>query len=74
MKNNPEGFTYSNNNHNEVVFHHHGKFAGRLRKEKVEQFLQFAEKASDAQLQLKMAKLTGNYKHGNERLGKNRRN
>jgi antitoxin (DNA-binding transcriptional repressor) of toxin-antitoxin stability system len=51
----------------EVVISHHGRVAAVLRGEKARNFVQEAE-TSDAQLL--MARLTGNYKRGNERTGK----
>ena len=66
MKGRPSGFEWVVRG-KEVVISHHGREAAVLRGEKARQFVQEAE-TSDAQLL--MARLTGNYKRGNERTGK----
>ncbi|GAA3530708.1 hypothetical protein GCM10022234_29910 [Aeromicrobium panaciterrae] len=48
----------------EVVISHHGREATVLRGAKAITFVQDAESGDE---QLLMARLTGNYKHGNER-------
>ena len=63
----PGGFTYERRGA-EIVIFHHGKRATVLRGDKAEAFEKDAE-AGDAQLL--MARVTGNYKRGNERMGKN---
>jgi len=50
----------------EVVITHHGRRAGRLRGHAAQRFL--AEVEADPQGV--MARVTGNYKHGNERVAK----
>ena len=47
-----------------------GRVVMNLSGEKAEAFLQRVEQASDEEAQLYMAKLTGNFKRGNERLAK----
>ncbi len=59
----PHGFDYSQRG-SDVVITHHGKVAATLRGARAAAFLVDVE-SGDAQLL--MAKLTGNYKHGNER-------
>ena len=66
MKGRPSGFEWVVRG-KEVVISHHGREAAVLRGEKARKFVQEAE-TSDAQLL--MARLTGNYKRGNERTGK----
>jgi len=60
---NPNGFTYDVRG-DDVVISHHGRRATTLRGAKAEQFLADVESGEP---QLLMARLTGNYKHGNER-------
>lgn len=66
MKGRPSGFEWVVRG-KEVVISHHGREAAVLRGDKARKFVQEAE-TSDAQLL--MARLTGNYKRGNERTGK----
>ena len=72
MTNDPTGFRFSRNKNGEVIIHHHGKLAANLKGRTAQKFLVSTESTSEYALQLKMAKLTGNYKHGNERQGKSR--
>ena len=69
------GFRFSEKN-GIVVIRHHGRVATTLRGQKAADFieevaLQAAAEVSGHELQQLMARLTGNYKHGNERLAKN---
>lgn len=73
MKNYPTGFSFSHNKSGGVTIHHHGKLAANLKGRTAEKFLTSTESTTEQALQLKIAKLTGNYKHGNERQGKSRR-
>lgn len=66
MKGRPSGFEWVVRG-KEVVISHHGRQAAVLRGEKARAFVQEAEN-SDAQLL--MARLTGNYKRGNERAAR----
>ncbi|WP_353114572.1 hypothetical protein [Microbacterium sp.] len=59
----PQGFAYTVRG-DEVVITHHGVRAGTLRGRRAEEFLAQVE-SGDAQLL--MARLTGQYRHGNER-------
>ncbi len=61
------GFTYQASKSGVVRFFHHGKPAGTIKGKQASKFLGEAEHASFATIQLRMAKLTGNYKRGNER-------
>jgi hypothetical protein len=65
MSNRPSGFTYELVG-DDVVISHHGRRAITLRGAAAQQFL--ADVVDDPQ-QL-MARLTGNYKRGNERVAK----
>ena len=66
MKGRPSGFEWVVRG-KDVVISHHGREAAVLRGEKAHQFVRDAE-SSDPQLL--MARLTGNYKRGNERTAK----
>lgn len=66
MKGRPSGFEWVVRG-KEVVISHHGREAAVVRGEKARQFVRDAE-SSDPQLL--MARLTGNYKRGNERTAR----
>ncbi len=66
MKGRPSGFAWEVRG-KEVVISHHGKVATVLRGAKAIEFVQEAESSDE---QLLMARLTGNYKRGNERRTK----
>lgn len=55
----------------EYVIYHHNRTATRLRGEKAAAFRSDVEVLSDSELQQVMARLTGNYKRGNERTARN---
>jgi hypothetical protein len=63
----PEGFAWVRHKNGEVLISHHGRQATVLRGAKADAFVDDTSGASDADLQELMARLTGNYKHGNER-------
>jgi hypothetical protein len=65
----PEGFRYSVSKAGTVTFTHHGRPAGTLRGKGAAAFLAFAERLEEdaEELQQRMARITGNYKRGNER-------
>ena len=63
-----EPFSYRRNGC-EVVIAHEGKPVTTLRGESASRFLKRADTAEGKQLQLLMAKATGNFKRGNERRG-----
>ncbi len=67
MANNPNGFDYRTVG-DSVVISHHGRKAITLRGRAAERF---AVDVEDEDPQLLMARLTGNYKHGNERTARN---
>lgn len=62
------GFTYRARKGGEIEILHHGKLASTLRGADAADFLAEVEAGGDPQ-QL-MARLTGNYRRGNERLAK----
>lgn len=65
------GFRHSVLKDGSVVVHHRGKLAATLRGQAAAEFMDEVEGADlDAQQQL-MARLTGNYKRGNERTASN---
>ncbi|MCJ7726205.1 MAG: hypothetical protein MUP76_07445 [Acidimicrobiia bacterium] len=62
----PTGFSYVERKNGEVEISHHGRVAAVLRGGKAAGFLADVEDADDQEL---MARITGNYKRGNERRG-----
>ncbi|RFU82424.1 hypothetical protein DY218_32875 [Streptomyces triticagri] len=64
----PGGFSYEQFGDGSVVITHQGRTAGTLRGARADKFL--AEVAS-GDAQLVMARWTGAYKHGNERMARN---
>jgi hypothetical protein len=61
------GFTWQRMKNGEVRVLHHGRLASTLRGRDADEFLAEADGGDHAGLQQTMARLTGNYKHGNER-------
>lgn len=61
------GFTYRQRKNGEIELLHHGRLAATLRGPDALDFLREAEEGSAADAQQLMARLTGNYKRGNER-------
>ncbi len=64
------GFTWVARKGGEVQVFHHGKPATTLRGAKAAAFLDLVRAAGDAAVQHELARLTGNYKRGNERLAR----
>ena len=62
------GFTYRSRKNGDVEILHHGRLATTLRGHDAEDFLAEVPDAASAEAQQLMARLTGNYKRGNERL------
>ena len=60
----PAGFSWKQRKNGTVVILHNGAVATTLRGRKAEDFLAEAEVSDDQEL---MARVTGNYKRGNER-------
>ena len=67
MANRPSGFEYELVS-NEVVISHNGRRASTLRGATADQFMAAVEDGDPQEL---MSRVTGNYKHGNERTAKN---
>ena len=65
-----EVFTYTATKDGRVLIYFHGKYVTTLSKMKAQKFLAQVDDADDRAAQLVMAKATGHFKHGNERLGK----
>ena len=61
----PEGFTFEVRKSGQVVIRHFGRLATVLRGQQADRFV--AAATEDVDLQARMARLTGNYKRGNDR-------
>jgi hypothetical protein len=64
------GFSYLATNRGEVFVRHHGRWATTLRGTAASDFLLEVGGAVFAEQQQIMARVTGNYRRGNERLAK----
>ncbi len=69
---NEEVFTYMVAKDNKVFISWHGKQVVTLSGTKGEEFIAAIDGANDKQAQLIMAKATGHFKHGNEKMNKRR--
>jgi len=68
----PNGFTWSQRKNGDVVISHHGRVATTLRRERAAEFVDSVDgDGSSSADQEFMARLTGNYKRGNERESRN---
>ncbi len=67
VPNAPDGFSYRLRKNGDVALLHHGRPAGVLRGAVAAQFLIDVDNEDPQQL---MARLTGNYRHGNERAAR----
>ncbi|GAA0367286.1 hypothetical protein [Micromonospora gifhornensis] len=67
MSGTPEGFTYRLRKNGDVELLHHGRLATVLRGAAAARFLIDVDSSDPQEL---MARVTGNYKHGNERTAK----
>lgn len=65
------GFAFVKRQNGDVEITHHGRIASTLRGEAARSFLGRAEGATHGPVQQLMARITGNYKRGNERTAKN---
>ena len=65
------GFTFRESKNGDIVINHHGKKAAILRKLKAQTFKESIDSCAFDELQKIMARVTGDYKRGNERLAKN---
>lgn len=63
----PQGFEYTVRDEDTVMITHHGKPATTLRGARARKFLAEVDKNP----QQTMARWTGNYRHGNERVARN---
>jgi hypothetical protein len=61
------GFTYRLRKNGEVAIFHHGRLASTLRGNDAKKFKQEVGEEQSPEAQQLMARVTGNYKHGNER-------
>lgn len=69
-----EPFEYSVAKSGKVLITHHGKQVKILQGKAAAKFVSVVESASTLDAQRHMAKITGQYKFGNERLAKDARN
>lgn len=65
------GFTYRTRKEGEVEVLHKGRLATTLRGAKAMEFIGEVESGTPADGQQLMARITGNYKRGNERTARN---
>ena len=65
------GFTFRATKNGEVFVYHRGKLATTLRGDAAAEFLTDIDGADADEQQQIMARITGNYRRGNERLAKN---
>lgn len=65
-----EVFTYRASKDGKIFIAWHGRTVMTLKGKDAERFLARVGGLDEREAQLVMAKLTGNFKHGNERLGK----
>ncbi|AKS47438.1 hypothetical protein SAMN05444287_2918 [Octadecabacter temperatus] len=70
MSGDPSGFSYKHRKNGDVVISHHGRVATTLRGDTAAEFIEDMNEASPLDAQDIMARLTGNYRRGNERLAK----
>jgi len=68
MPGTPNGFEFTVRG-DRVEIHHHGRLAATLRRSSAVKFLDDVERGDPQQV---MARVTGNYKRGNERSGTHR--
>ena len=66
----PQGFEWVKRKNGDVVITHFGQFATVLRGRRAAKFLDDVSGGDDQAL---MARVTGNYKRGNEKMGRRRR-
>lgn len=70
---NEEVFTYRISKDNKVFISWHNKLVTTISGSKAQRFIEDIDGADDKEAQLIMAKATGNFKHGNEKLNKRKR-
>ncbi len=64
----PEGFSWRSNKNGELQVFHHGRLASTLRGPKAAALLDELEAGDHEAAQQALARITGNYKRGNEGL------
>jgi hypothetical protein len=64
----PDGFSWARRKNGEVIVEHHGARAAVLRGRRADDFLENVSSGNEQEL---MARVTGNYKRGNERQARN---
>lgn len=64
------GFTYDRAKSGDVIISHRGQKASTLRGDKASWFIEDMESADFNSQQQEMARITGNYRRGNERTAK----
>lgn len=64
----PDGFEWSRRKNGDIVISHRGRVAATLRGRRADAFVAAVVEGDDQDL---MARLTGNYKRGNERSARN---
>ena len=64
------GFTFIETKKKEIIINHYGKKATTLRNYRAMEFKENIDTSTFDEQQQLMARLTGNYKRGNERLAK----
>ena len=67
----PSGFGWTERKNGDVVITHHGRQATVLRGRRAADFLDDVDGGDDASAQELMARVTGNYRRGNEREARN---
>lgn len=67
---NEEPFSYKITKDKKVLLYWHGKQVSILRGKQSQQFIEKIKNADTKEEQLIMAKITGNFKHGNEKDNK----
>ena len=70
MKNEDLGFSFIETKKCEIIIWHYGRMATTLRDNKAMKFIESIYTLSFDEQQQLMARLTGNYKRGNERIAK----
>ncbi len=65
------GFSWLETKGGEIIIKHHGRLATTLRGNRATEFRDEIDSLSFGDQQQWLARLTGNYKHGNERQARN---
>ena len=70
MDNEDLGFTFRQSKNGRVLISHHGNLATTLRADKASGFMADMRSVNFNSQQQEMARITGNYRRGNERVAK----